>query len=341
MNNEMITQDGEIVHRANSFDMPSQSIAMSLARAEIDQAIATARALPRSINQAIDRIMTLATLDEESAKECVYSIPRDGKTTEGPSVRMAEIISSQWGNCRIGARVVHVDRNEKFIEAEGVFHDLETNASTTARVRRRISTKAGKVFSDDMIIVTGNAACSIAKRNAILAAVPKGVWRKGYDAVKRVIAGDIKTLAARRAGALEAFAGYGVEASRVFQSIGVNGIDDIGLHHMVTLTGMYTAIKNGEETVDTMFPREAKVAPPPPPPPSAQSISPVADIAPGPIQDVQFFDVTAKMQEWHDAIAVADKAARMEILEDQVNPARELGQISQNEYEVIVGWVES
>lgn len=252
--NDVVTADGEIISGLpTGYEGGNQSLAVSLARAEVDQQIATARAMPRSIDKAVKNIMTLSTLDEESAAECVYALPRGGKPIKGPSVRLAEIIASQWGNCRVGARVVHVDRIEKFIEAEGVFHDLETNTATTARVRRRISDKNGRLLNDDMIVVTGNAACSIAKRNAILGAVPKAVWRKAYTAVERVIAGDIKTLAERRTTAMKAFAAFGVKPEQVFAALDVAGMDDITLDHITTLIGMHSALKSGEETVETMF----------------------------------------------------------------------------------------
>jgi hypothetical protein len=229
---------------------------VALSRAEVDQQIATARALPRSIHHAVQNIMTLATIDTESAEECIYALPRAGKAITGPSIRLAEIISSQWGNCRVGARVVHVDRFEKYVEAEGVFHDLETNTATTARVRRRISDKHGKLLNEDMIVVTGNAACSIAKRNAILGGVPKAVWRKAYAAVEQVLAGDVKTLAERRDAAMKAFAAFGVAPEQIFEALGIGGLDDITLEHLATLTGMRSALKNNEADVEEMFPKK-------------------------------------------------------------------------------------
>lgn len=233
------------------------TLAVSLARAEIDQQIATARALPRMISRVVQNIQTLATLDAESAEECIYALPRGGKPIKGPSVRLAEIIAGQWGNCRIGTRVVHVDRIEKIVEAEGVFHDLETNVAHTARVRRRISDRGGKLLTDDMIVVTGNAAAAIAKRNAILSGVPKGVWRGAYAAVERVIAGDVKTLVERRDTAMKAFAAFGVKPELVFLAIGVSGKDDITIEHMGTLLGMHSALKSGEATVEELFPAKA------------------------------------------------------------------------------------
>lgn len=261
---EVITKDGELVSGLPAgYDAGNQSLAVSLARAEVDQQIATAKAMPRSITRAVANITTLATLDEESATECVYALPRAGKAIKGPSVRLAEIIASQWGNCRIGTRVVHVDRIEKYVEAEGVFHDLETNMAVTARVRRRISDKRGKLLTEDMIVVTGNAACSIAKRNAILGGVPKAVWRKAYATVEQVIAGDIKTLSERREKALKAFAVFGVTPDQIMTALGVSGPDDINLEHMSTLTGIHAALKSGEATVEEMFaPPAATIAKP-------------------------------------------------------------------------------
>lgn len=234
------------------------SLAVSLSRAEIDQQISTAHAWPRSVTRVMDNVMSLATLDEESAKECIYALPRGGKAVKGPSIRLAEIIASQWGNCRIGSRIVHVDRIERYIEAEGIFHDLETNAATTSRVRRRISDKEGRVFNDDMIIVTGNAACAIAKRNAILGGVPKAIWRKTYDEVESVIVGDAKTLTERRDANIKAFARFGVKPEEIFTALGVSGESDVTLEHMVSLVGMYSAIKNSESTVEEMFPKTRK-----------------------------------------------------------------------------------
>ena len=257
-NQEVVTRDAHQFDEEHTGLTVQTSLAVSLARAEVDQQVATARALPRSIQRAINQITTLATLDEESAAECIYALPRGGKSIRGPSIRFAEIAATSWGNCRIGARVVHVDRIEAYVEAEGVFQDLETNVIQTARVRRQIQAKRGKGIDNDMIQLAGAAACSIARRNAILAGIPKGVTRRGYVAVEEVMRGDIKTLSERRTLALKAFGVMGVSPDRLFASLGVQGEDDITLDHLLTLTGTRSAIKNGEMTVEEAFPPIAK-----------------------------------------------------------------------------------
>jgi hypothetical protein len=230
----------------------------AITRAELDTQIATARAYPRSLKGVINDILSLATIDQQTAEESMYALPRGGKPIVGPSVRLAEIVAQQWGNCRVEARVVDVDRTNKWITAEGIYHDLEKNTGIRTTVNRRIADRNGRLFSDDMIVVTGNAACSIARRNAIFAGVPKAVWRRAYEAAENVVKGDVKTLSERREKAIKAFAAYGVKPEQIFGALDVESIEDITLEHVPVLIAMYSAIKNGEETVESMFdPRRA------------------------------------------------------------------------------------
>lgn len=253
---ETVDQDGVVTDLETT---ETQSLAVALSRAEVDQQVTTAHAYPRAgrkggLRTIVNAITDLATLSDEAAQESVYALPRGNKPIKGPSVRLAEIVASQYGNCRIGARVVHVDKFEKYVEAEGIFHDLETNTATTARVRRRIVDKYGRLYNDDMIIVTGNAAAAIAKRNAILGGVPKAMWNPAYEAAHAVIAGDIKTLSVKRDEAIKAFAIWGIKPEQIFAALEVGGLDDVGLDELVTLRAMFKAIKDGEQKVEDFFP---------------------------------------------------------------------------------------
>jgi hypothetical protein len=227
------------------------SLAVGLTRAEVDQQIATAKRYPRSLHGAITNITSMATLDEETSEECMYSVPRDGKQIEGPSARFAEIVLQNWGNCRVAARVVREDKD--YIVAQAVFHDLETNSAVSTEVQRRIMTKNGRRYGSDMIVNTGNAACSIARRNIILAGVPKAIWRRAYQDARKVVMGDFKTLSNRRAGALQEFQKYGVEPARIFAALDVKGEEDVSLEHIVALRGMLATLRNGESTPEEMF----------------------------------------------------------------------------------------
>lgn len=250
-----------------------------LNRGEIDMQIATAHKYPRSIKRFRDEVQQMVTLNEQVAGECVYALPRDGKTIEGPSARFAEVVASAWGNSRAGARVVN-DQGD-FVTAQGVFHDLEKNVAITYEVQRRITNKNGQRFKADMIGVTANAACSIALRNAILKGVPKAFWADMYDAARQCIMGDIKTLANRRADAIAVFQRYGVMPAQIFERLEVSGEEDITLEHLLTLRGLLTAIKEGDTTAELAFAKDAAGAAAPMPRSKSQATARPAD-APAP-----------------------------------------------------------
>lgn len=229
-------------------------------KTEIEAQINRAQQFPRSPSRVQNNIHGLVMLDEETAAECVYALPRGGKPIKGASVRFAEIVASQYGNCHVGSRVVAVDKFEKVVIAEGVFIDYETGLRVTEQTQRRIVDRSGKLFNDDMIVVTGNAARSIAMRNAVLKGVPKPLWRKAYEAAERVIAGDVKTLSVRRGDAIKAFAAFGITPDQIFAALEVEGLDDLGLEQIGTLTAMFRAIKAGEQTVEDFFPAKTDPA---------------------------------------------------------------------------------
>ena len=228
----------------------------SITRAEIDVQIATAHQFPRSIKKFKQDALALATLDKETAGRCFYKLPRGGKIIEGPSVRLAEIAGSSWGNMRYGARIVSEDK--EFIVAQGVAHDLEKNVSSSIEVRRRITNKHGRRYDSDMITVTANAACSIALRNAIFKVIPMALTNDIYQQAKNCAVGDASTLIERRTSALEYFSKMGIFDDRILATLGREGVEDIGLKDLETLTGLKTAIADGDITVDIAFPDKSR-----------------------------------------------------------------------------------
>lgn len=241
---------------------PDASALGALVRAEIDGQIATAHAFPRKMAAFMREARELVSLDEETAEACIYSLPR-GKERDpatgrmvpkfitGPSARFAEIIMHSFGNNRGGGRIVAVDRET--ITAQGVFHDLEKNVMVTKEVQRRILDSQGRRYNADMIGVTGNAAVSIALRNAVLAGIPQAIWLPVYEAARETAVGDVTSLSQRRSNALAWFAKVGVSAEQVLAKLGVEGAEDIGLEQMETLVGIKTAIRRGDVTPERAF----------------------------------------------------------------------------------------
>lgn len=246
--------EAELVE-SREVEQPSMALISAMTKAELDQQITTARAFPRSIKTFKNSCMDMATLDESIAESCLYALLRGGKKIEGPSARFAEIVQSAWGNCRSGGRVIDVE--DDFVIAQGVFHDLESNSQVTMEVKRRIVDSKGKRFNIDMIGVTGNAAASIAHRNAVLKGVPKAFWQSIYLAARKTAVGDMQSLAKKRAEAFAWLKTQHVSEDMALAALGVAGVEDVGLDELATLRGAISAVKNGEATIEAAFaPRE-------------------------------------------------------------------------------------
>lgn len=256
-------------NRSQEVAIGDQALMRALTTAEIDVAITTAKSYPRLLSQFKKELAELVTLDQDVAGECMYALPRREydkekrtyvtKNITGPSARFAECALYCWGNSRGGARVINEGR--EFVTAQGVYHDLQKNTHITYEVQRRITNRDGNRFSSDMIMVTGNAANSIALRNAVLKGIPKPLWHPAYLMAKQVTVGTLETLANFRAKAMVSLQKLGATPDMIFAHFGIKGIDDIGLAELELLRGIFTAIKNSETTVEKAFePKEEEGA---------------------------------------------------------------------------------
>lgn len=228
----------------------------ALNRSEVDMQIATAKQYPRDLQATLNKIETYATMDKETAEDCFYVLRRKGAggqdtVIEGLSVRMAEIIAGAWGNLRVATRIIGNDG--KMITAQAVCHDLETNFAVSKEVKRRITTKNGQTFSEDMQVVTGNAAASIAFRNAVLAVIPKAVTKKVINEVKKVALGQSIDLEQSRQNLIAYFNKIGVTQEQLFFYLGVKSVAEIDKQMIFELRATATAIKEGTTTVKESF----------------------------------------------------------------------------------------
>lgn len=222
-------------------------------RAEIDIQIATAKRYPRSVDAALTRILTIATLDEETAADCFYSMRRGEQRIEGVSVRLAEIIAGAWGNLR--AQTFIAANDGRAVTACAICHDLETNFAVSLSVQRGVLDRHGRPYSQDMQVVTGNAAMAIAFRNAVLKVVPKAVTGRVVQQIRDVAAGRVRNLTESRRAMLDYYAALGVAQPQVLAYLGVPRLDDVDARMVMELRGLANALKEGTATVEDTFPR--------------------------------------------------------------------------------------
>lgn len=253
--------EGDILDETPALVVPSGTALQALTRGEIDGQIATAKQYPRSIQKFGKTAIAMATIDQQTAESCSYTLARSSKegasnTFSGPSIRLAEIAACCWGNMRYSSRVIAVE--ETVVVAQGTCHDLETNLAVQVEARRSImtSSKKGKKpvrYGNDMIAVTAQAACSIAMRNAILKVIPGALVKPIFQAARRTAVGDAKTLTERRDGALAWFKAKEVPPEKVFEWLGIAGPAEFTLDHLADLQGLRNAIMDGVTSVTEVF----------------------------------------------------------------------------------------
>jgi len=196
-------------------------------KASYDIQIVTAKRFPRDVKRSRDNSIAIATMDEDTAKSCGYALPRGGKPIQGPSVHLARILAQNWGN--------------------------------KVEVRKKIVGSKGQRYIDDMITVTGNAANSIAFRNAVFAVIPKAVTDSVYKATRNLIAGDLSSeekMIKRRNQAVEYFKdNYGATEEEILQVLGVGSMNAIRQDQIVLLLDLDQAIKDGDTTPADAFGR--------------------------------------------------------------------------------------
>jgi hypothetical protein len=237
-------------------DEPTTALAQ-ITKGEVDMQVSTAKKYPRDLAKFIRDAESMATIDQETAAACFYVLKRGGKNIEGPSTRLAEIVASCWGNLRCEARVV--DEGDEFITSQGTAWDMEQNVLVRMEVRRRITDRHGVRYSEDMRVITGNAASSIAFRNAVFKVVPNAFTKSIFEKARAVAVGTERTLSDRRARAVEWFAKAGVTKEQLLAFLNKEGIESIDLSDLGILQGIRTAIMEGTTSVDEQF---ARMAPP-------------------------------------------------------------------------------
>lgn len=224
-------------------------------RANVDSQVATAKQYPRDLARSVNNSIAMATMDYATAQSCGYALPRGGKPITGPSVHLAKLIVSNWGNMRAEAKVVQI--TDKQVISRGTCWDLENNVATAFEVRRSIVGKNGKRFTDDMITVTGNAANSIAYRNAVFSVIPKAITDKVYQAAQHFITGDLsdeEKLVARRKKCIDFFKDeYGINDQEVIMLCGKQTVNQIKADQIALLLGITQSLKDGDTTVDELM----------------------------------------------------------------------------------------
>lgn len=120
-------------------------------------------------------------------------------------------------------------------------------------VKRSIRNSKGVTYSEEMQVVTGNAASAIAFRNAVLKVVPKAVTKRACQRIKDKALGVAIDVHKSWQDSVLAFQQLLVTEAHLLYYLGINSKDEVTAEHIQTLRGSWTAIKEGTATAKELF----------------------------------------------------------------------------------------
>lgn len=201
------------------------------------------------------------------ADSALYKKPVGGKTITGLSVRFVEAAFRCMGNVRTKRYVTFDDATRRKILI--VCSDLESNNHFESEItlektveRRnvkegqhvhstRLNSQGQKTYlvdatEDDLLTKESAAASKFIRQNG-LRIVPGDLQDECTDAINQTISKKVEQDPdAERKKLLDAFDDLGVRADNVKQFLGVTDLSTLTPKDLITLRGVYTAIRDGE-----------------------------------------------------------------------------------------------
>ena len=179
---------------ANRHESGNALAANSEARAvaEVKAQVLMARQFPRDGASSVDRILKECERPT-LAEAAVYSFPRGGSTITGPSIRLAEVLARNWGNCTFGYEVL--ERKEGWGKIPGCSiirayaWDLETNTYVSRQFEvkhwRQTSSGGYALKEDRDIYELESNMASRRMRACILQMIPGDVTQAAVNACRK------------------------------------------------------------------------------------------------------------------------------------------------------------
>lgn len=232
------------------------AVAMTREMAETLASVQMAKAFPRDIVAARDRILNACTRQKLAETAC-YTYNRGGTDVTGPSIRLAEMLAQNWGNMSFGIRELEQRNGESTCEAFA--WDMETNARQVKvfQVPHIRHTRQGdKVLTDPRDIyelIANNGARRL--RACILGIIPGDIVEEATEACDKTLATKFEVTPERIKAMLERFAEHGVTQEKIEARIQCR-IEAVKPAQLANLGKVYNSIKDGMSKAEDWFPAE-------------------------------------------------------------------------------------
>lgn len=238
----------------------STKVEMQRAVAEVQAAVYLAKQFPRDVTQAIEEIKQECSR-LELAEVATYEYARGGTKIDGPSIRLAEVISLCWQNNHSGWRELSRGfvKNEQVAEIECWAWDVERNRKETIVFSLKLvrNTKNGSYPLVDERDIYEHCANNAKRRerSAILSIIPTYIVdlavEKCNDTLKKSITPD------KISAMVKAFDGFGIPVEKIEKFIQCS-ISAITPAHVVRLRNIYNSIRDGMSQTGDWFDNQVK-----------------------------------------------------------------------------------
>lgn len=234
----------------------SRDAIYAMTTGEVDSQVATAKRYPRNMEKFRKTVKDAVTRDHDTAGSMFYSLERKNKDgekveIEGPSIRLAEIMFSNYQNLR-GEKVIE-SIDERTVTAVGTVYDIENNTIFRVKVKRPIVTRNGARYGDDMIKNTGAAAASIAFRDAMFTVIPQAETDAFYEAARKMYLEGAKDIPSTFASAVKWFGKLGVTQAMILKKLDITKVEEVTGEHLLKLKGFQNSLKEKEAKIGDIF----------------------------------------------------------------------------------------
>jgi hypothetical protein len=221
--------------------------------AEIDQQVSTSKKYPRNINKFRSNVIAEATITPAVAESMMYALPVGGDKVEtGPSIRLAEIVASQYGNLLVQGRIINI--GDKTVTAQGVAWDMESNFKVSVEVTESIVKKDGSRYQERMVKNVCNSAISKAYRNAVFRVIPRSTVEWFLEQLEKNASCKTEEVAEKRATAISFLKEkYKIPLENILHFVGKKSIEEIGPRELTKIRAGLNAIKDGQGAPFSIF----------------------------------------------------------------------------------------
>lgn len=223
---------------------------------------------PRNNKAVLAEAMEVLVLSPALVESAIYSKPvgKDKDTgkmkyAEGLSIRAAEELRRIYGNNSAGTTVIRDEPTEVIIGAAFVDFEKNTRYAAEKAVSKLFRTREGRIQEippDRLADVVVPAHASKLLREVILRSIPS--WLKAEFERRAREIGQAGSLVGLRQRTLERFSTLGVTEAQLLAHFGKEAVSKISRDDIATMHGIYTAISEGETTVQEVFGATATAA---------------------------------------------------------------------------------